>query len=280
MRVFISVDMEGVAGVNTLDQIVRGGAGYPDARRLMTEEANAAIRGAFDSGATTVVVNDSHGTMDNFVTELLDPRARVVSGAPRASCMVQGLSAADDLAVFIGYHAPAGAEGVLAHTYSSNFTELRVDGVPMSEADVNGLYAASFGVPLGVLSGDDEICRAARANFPGVIDVAVKQAHGFQSAENVSPDAARTAIRSAVATAVQAPPAPRPSPVGPFRLGVDFTVPLHADYAATVPGSERVGGRTLEREVADVAELMNLIMAWYYLASLGAAQFAAIAHRR
>src|SRR3977135_398107 len=123
MRVFISVDMEGGAGIATIDQIVGGGSGYPRAQDLMTAEANAAIRGAFAAGATDVLVNDSHGTMDNFVNADLDPRARVVFGAPRPSCMVQGISRDDDAALFIGYHAAAGADGVLAHTFSSNFTE-------------------------------------------------------------------------------------------------------------------------------------------------------------
>src|SRR3954466_5334473 len=111
--------MEGVAGVATNDQIIRGGTGYPRAQELMTEEANAAIRGAFDGGATEVVVNDSHGTMDNLLHDRVDPRARLIFGAPRASCMVQGISREDRLAVFIGYHAAAGAHGVLAHTFSS-----------------------------------------------------------------------------------------------------------------------------------------------------------------
>jgi len=111
MRVFISVDMEGVAGVATFDQVIRGGSGYPRAQELMTA----------------------------------DSRARVLFGAPRPSCMVQGISAADSLAVFVGYHAAAGSPGVLAHTFSSNFTELCVNGAPMTEAEVNGLYASSLG---------------------------------------------------------------------------------------------------------------------------------------
>src|SRR3954469_7340386 len=151
MRVFISVDMEGVAGVATFDQVIRGGSGYARAQELMTEEANAAIRGAFAGGATEVLVNDSHGTMDNLLHDQLDPRARLVFGAPRPSCMVQGISRDDDVAVFVGYHAGAGAEGVLAHTFSSNFTELRVNGEAMSEAEDNGLYAASLGGPVGVV---------------------------------------------------------------------------------------------------------------------------------
>ncbi len=111
IRVFISVDMEGIAGVATFDQVIRGGTGYGRAQELMTEEANAAIRGAFDGGATEVLVNDSHGTMDNLLHERLDPRVRIVFGAPRPSCMVQGITRDDAVAVFIGYHAAARRPG-------------------------------------------------------------------------------------------------------------------------------------------------------------------------
>lgn len=114
MRVFVSVDMEGVAGVATLDQIVRGGHGYPRAQQLMTAEANAAIRGALAAGADEVLVNDSHGTMDNLFADLLDRRARLLTGAPKPSCMMQGLDSGYDVALFVGYHAAAGEAGVLA----------------------------------------------------------------------------------------------------------------------------------------------------------------------
>ncbi|HET6793498.1 MAG TPA: M55 family metallopeptidase, partial [Acidimicrobiales bacterium] len=184
-RVLISVDMEGVAGVASWDQTIRGGHGYPRAQELMTEEANAAVRGALAGGADEVVVNDSHGTMDNLIHERLDPRARLVFGAPRASCMVQGVRAGDALAVFVGYHAPAGEEGVLAHTFSAHFTELRVNGQPMSEGEVNGLYCASLGVPVGVLAGDDRICDIAGKAFPGVTAVEVKRAEGFSATDSL-----------------------------------------------------------------------------------------------
>ena len=121
MKVYISVDMEGIAGIATMDQIIRGGTGYPRAQALMTAEANAAIAGAFDAGAEAVVVNDSHGTMDNLLHEQLDPRARLVFGAPKAQCMAQGLNDDTDVALFVGYHAPAGSHGVVAHTFSASF---------------------------------------------------------------------------------------------------------------------------------------------------------------
>src|SRR3954447_4113548 len=219
--------MEGVAGVATFDQIIRGGRGYTRAPTLMTAEANAAIRAAFAAGADEVLVNDSHGTMDNLLHDRLDARARVVFGAPRPSCMVQGISPGDAIAVFVGYHAAAGAPGVLAHTFSSNFTELRVNGQPMSEAEVNGLYAASLGVPVGVVTGDDRICEVARKAFPGVHAVEVKRAHGWSATDSLQPSAAAELIEQGVADAVRSAGELRPQPVpDSLTLEVDFATPL------------------------------------------------------
>ncbi|MCA1710574.1 MAG: M55 family metallopeptidase [Actinobacteria bacterium] len=280
IRVFISVDMEGVAGVATLDQIIRGGTGYPRAQELMTAETNAAIRGAFAGGADEVVVNDSHGTMDNLLHEKLDPRARLVFGAPRPSCMVQGVTREDTLAVFVGYHAAAGAHGVLSHTFSSNFTELRVNGQPMSEAEVNGLFAGSLGVPVGVLTGDDQICQLAEKAFPGIVTVPVKQAEGTTATSTLHPHVACDLIERAVAGAVGAGTvAPTPVPEQ-LSLEIDFATPLMADLAATVVGSRRLSARTLQRDLDSVADLLSLVMSWYYLSSIAAQQSAALAFRR
>lgn len=281
MRVFISVDMEGVAGVATFDQIIRGGSGYPRAQALMTAEANAAIRGAFAAGATEVLVNDSHGTMDNLLHDQLDARARVLFGAPRPSCMVQGLTRDDDVALFVGYHAAAGADGVLAHTYSSNFTELRVNGAPMTEAEVNGLLAASLGVPVAVVTGDDQICQVARKAFPGVTAVEVKKATGYSAADSLAPATACELIERSVTEALTSAGEMRAQPLpGELAVEVDFASPLGADFAAAVPRTERLSARTLRGTVDDTDDLMRLIMAWYYLASLAAQQHASLAYRR
>lgn len=281
MRVFISVDMEGVAGIATFDQVIRGGSGYPRAQELMTGEANAAIRGALAAGADEVLVNDSHGTMDNLIHDRIDRRARILFGAPRPSCMVQGISAADSLAIFVGYHAAAGSPGVLAHTFSSNFTELRINGQPMTEAEVNGLYASSLGVPVGVVTGDDEICDVARKAFPGVTAVEVKKAAGYSATDSLAPEAARDAIEAAVTAAVTNASSLRALPAADqLVLEVDFTNPLMADYAASVPATQRVAALTLRGEVPTVDDLMRLVMAWYYLAALASQQLGALIHRR
>ncbi|HKD99204.1 MAG TPA: M55 family metallopeptidase [Micromonosporaceae bacterium] len=281
MRVFISIDMEGVAGVATLDQILRGGSGYPRAQELMTAEANAAIRGASAGGATDILVNDSHGTMDNLLADRLDRRARLLLGAPKASCMAQGVRVGDACAVFIGYHAAAGTTGVLAHSFSVGFTEVRLNGVPVSEAEVNGVYVGSRGVPVAALSGDDHICKVARNAFPGVAAIEVKTSVSFAAADALAPAEACERIEEAVAAAV-AGSAELPRPVTPERLAleVDFATPLAADLAGGVPGSRRTGGRTLARDAADVDELMSTVMAWYHLGGLAAQQIAAITTRR
>jgi D-amino peptidase len=195
--------------------------------------------------------------------------------------MVQGITADDAMAVFVGYHAAAGAEGVLAHTFSSNFTEVRVNGQPMTEAEVNGLYASSLGVPVGVLTGDDQICGVASKAFPGVTTVEVKQAHGFSATDTLAPSAARERIEDAVRAAVAGAGELRAQPL-PDRLDVeiDFALPLGADLAGSVPGSTRVAGRTLRAEARDVQELLGFVMSWYYLAMIAAQQHATLAVRR
>jgi D-amino peptidase len=280
-RVFISVDMEGVAGVATLDQILRGGHGYPRAQALMTAEANAAVRGAIAAGADEVVVNDSHGTMDNLLPDLLDRRARLLNGSPKPSCMVQGLAREHDVALFIGYHAAATDIGVLAHTYSSNFTALRVNGQPQSEAEVNALLAADVGVAVGLVTGDDQICAVAEKVLPGVRTARVKTAHGFAASESLHPDASCELIESAAAAAVSDAANLEPLPLpDSFLVEVDVSTQLGADYAANVPGCERVSAHTVRYVAADATQLMAVITSWYYLVSLAAQQMSQIAHRR
>lgn len=266
MQVYVSVDMEGIAGVATRDQIVRGGHGYPRAQALMTAETNAAIEGAFRGGATEVLVNDSHGTMDNLLHEDLDPRARLLFGTPKTQCMAEGVSAEHDLAIFLGYHAPAGGPGVLAHSFSAHFTELRVNGRAVSEADVALLQLAVVGVPLGLVVGDDVICDLVTERMPGVATLAVKKAHGWSAADSLSPTSARERVREACAEAVRT--ADRLSvPSVPDRLVVEVDLPSlpSAEQVRMMPGAERVAPLTVRSEVAGVDDLIGFIVVAYQL---------------
>ncbi|MEV7010029.1 M55 family metallopeptidase [Streptosporangium sp. NPDC051022] len=268
MQVYVSIDMEGVAGIATMDQVVRGGHGYPAAQRLMTAEANAAIAGAFDAGADSVLVNDSHGTMDNLIHEELDPRARLIFGSPKLDCMAEGISANHDVAIFLGYHAAAGDPGVLAHTYSSNFAEVRLNGRPVSEAEVNALQAAAVGVPVGLVTGDDVICATVRAQLPAARTVEVKTAHGIYSADSLSPTVARERIRAAtaetVAAAADLPPVEIPAEL---HLEIDMPNAAAAELGAMIPTFTRTGDRTVEGRLAGPREVLGVISVCYELAA-------------
>ncbi|HUR49176.1 MAG TPA: M55 family metallopeptidase [Acidimicrobiales bacterium] len=281
MKVFISVDMEGVAGVATLDQIVRGGGGYGRAQELMTQEANAAIAGAFDGGATEVLVNDSHGTMDNLLHDRLDPRARVVFGAPRAQCMAHGLTADSQVALFIGFHAAAGDAGVLAHTFSAYFREVCINGAPVSETEVNALYAASMGVPVGLVTGDDSICAKVDKVLPHASTVVVKRHEGFSAADSLHPEKARELIAAAAAEAVKnASSLPRPELPDQFVIDVELEQPTMAELVSFIPGVARSGETTVHVTVKTADDMVGFICASYYLATMGAQQRLSLLTRR
>ncbi|MYS84961.1 M55 family metallopeptidase [Embleya scabrispora] len=268
MDVYISIDMEGIAGIATIDQIVRGGGGYRNAQEMMTGEANAAIEGAFAAGADNVLINDSHGTMDNLLARDLDPRARVIQGSPKAQCMASGLGENHGVALFIGYHAAAGAPGVLAHTFSSDFGAVRLNNRTVTEAEVNGLLAAQHGVPIGLVTGDNEVCAATAAAFPGVITVPVKTAEGVHAANSVHPSTAQDLIRAGAAAAVEKAATVEALELPEkFVFEVGFQIPLAAEIAASTPGAERVDQLTVRCEAPDPNGVIDLVNIWATIAA-------------
>src|SRR6478735_4110933 len=150
MHVYLSVDMEGVAGVVHVDQTRRTGHDYERARRWMTAEANAAVLGAYDAGATEVLVNDSHGDMRNLVLEELDPRVEVISGSLKPWSMAEGVTAGARAALFVGYHAGAGSQaGILDHTYYGRVVaRCRVGGRDWNETALNAAVCGALDVPV------------------------------------------------------------------------------------------------------------------------------------
>ena len=270
MHVYISVDMEGIAGIATLDQTVRGGTGYARAQLLMTEETNAAIAGAFDAGAATVVVNDSHGSMDNLLHADLDPRARLVFGSPKMQCMAEGLTTEHDVALFIGYHAPAGGPGVLAHTFSSLFADVRLDGRTVSETDVNTLYAATQGVPVGLVTGDDIICGLVDTASPTTETVVVKTAHGWSATNSLPPTLAREKIREGAQRAVRKADSLKPVELrDEWVLEIVHPTTTSAELAEGVPGSRRTSDRAVAHRLGNVEDILGLITVNAQMASSG-----------
>src|SRR5262245_30949596 len=176
-KVYISVDMEGMSGVVGDDQTSAGQPEYARARKLMAEDANAAIRGAFAGGATEVVVNDSHGSQRNLLPEDLDPRARLISHSFKRHGMVEGLDETFDAILVVGYHAKAEApRGLFAHTGSGVVRDLNVNGVSVGEGGMNAAMAAWYGVAVALVTGDDAAVEEVKGVVPGIRTVAVKRA--------------------------------------------------------------------------------------------------------
>lgn len=274
MDVFISVDMEGIAGITTMRQILRGTDDYPRARQLMTDEANAAVAGAFEGGATRVVVSDSHGDMGNLLPDRLDRRAELVAGTPKLPwSMLTGIGPDFAVALFVGYHAGGGVEGaVMDHTYTGYFFDVRVNGDPWNETHLNAALAGSFGVPVGLVTGDDKCCDQAK-RLKGVRTVAVKKGIGRHVAACLSPNVAHERIRRAALEATKTANELlvfRPKP--PFKLEVDMISTSCTELAALAPGTRRTGPRTVAVETKTVQDMVQVLLAWMYLARHAAPQ--------
>lgn len=269
MRVFVSIDMEGVAGVSDRRHVDRGSDDFAVHRTLMAGEANAVVAGAAAAGATRILVNDSHGDMANLLPTDLDPRAELVTGSVKPSGMLAAHQEAD-VALFVGYHARAGtAAAVLDHSYSSTCVyEIRLNGEPVGEAELNAGVLGSAGIPVALVSGDQTACAQIGAVLPGIRQVVVKQALGHRGAVHLHPERARELLRSATEEVLRGPlPVPY-RPRGPYTVEMDFYLTSMADLAQSVPGSRRTGPRTLAFTSDDLGELARARNALVGLASL------------
>ncbi len=260
MKVFISADIEGVAGVVVPAQGQPGNPEYERARRLMTAEVSAAVAGAFDGGANSVLVNDGHGPQLNLIPDLLDPRAELLLGRPKPAGMCAGLDTDFDAVFFTGYHSGAGRHGVLSHTVNGfAFAGIRVNGTDCAEATLYGAYAGSLGVPVALLSGDDQLMAQCAGKFPGAQAVVVKHAVGHRAARSLSPQRACAAIRAGAAKSIQGLQLCYPARIeGPYRLEMDLNTVAIADLAAIIPAAERLGPWT----VAFSAITMSDVLGW------------------
>lgn len=276
MRVYVSVDMEGLAGVAHPNQVSFGTGvdrvDYDRSRGLMAGEANAAIEAALDAGATEVVVNDSHWLMRNLRAEDLVPGARLVIGDKPLS-MTQGIGEGEDpfdAAVFVGYHAGAGdADGVIAHTYSSaTVMAVRVNRVAHNEAGLNAIRLGHHDVPVVLVAGDDRLALEVEALLPWAEQVVVKRGLGYSLADTMTPGDACAAIRDGTRRALGRLDAMRPyRPEPPLHGEVDFRFPAHAAYAAVLPEVERTGPRTVAFAADDGEEFYRRFLAIQRLAA-------------
>ncbi|MFQ5886494.1 MAG: M55 family metallopeptidase [Anaerolineae bacterium] len=247
MKVYISCDMEGISGVVSSEQTHSGDKEYERARKLMTEEANAAIEGALVGGASEIVVNDAHGEGRNILIEGLNPQAQLISGWPRPWGMMQGIDGTFDAAFFIGYHAQAGTkDGIIAHTISGRIYQVKLNEEPIGETGLNAALAGHFGVPVVLVTGDRLLAEEARAFLGASLEtVIVKEGYGTRAAKCLPPQRAQQLIREAAERALKEDGEPfRVSP--PLTLTVDFARGVQSEMAELIPGVVRLEGRRVE----------------------------------
>jgi len=249
LKVFISVDMEGISGVVHSDQTSAGTAEYSAARKWMAQDVNAAVQGAIEAGATEIIVNDSHGSMRNLDPDDLDPRATLISGSPKPLSMMQGIDSSFQACLLIGYHAKAGTtDAILDHTISSSVVRsIRVNGIEMPELGLNAAIAGAYGVPVVLVSGDAAVCRQAGEILGnGVTTVQVKEAIGRLAAKLVPMPESRRLIREGVKAALGKVGVVKPFKFSsPCNFELSYHVSAQADIGAMIPGVKRLDARTL-----------------------------------
>ncbi|MGI5322554.1 M55 family metallopeptidase [Actinomadura nitritigenes] len=262
MKVFVSVDMEGVSGLTDPEEMRAGGRGYERGCELMTGDANAAVRAAFDAGADQVVVTDSHGRGKNLRADLIDERCTLIRGPHMAMRMGEGLDGSFDVALYVGYHARAGAErGVLNHTWMGReILDARLNGEVAGEIRLMAGYAGSLGVPVGLVAGDEAACVEARDVLGAVPTVAVKAGRDRYAAELIPPARAQEMIYETALRSLRAPSGWRPLAVtSPYTLSVDWNSTSIAQSCALIPGVTLTASRTTEFTSADYAEVVGLL---------------------
>jgi D-amino peptidase len=249
MRVLVSVDMEGIAGVADPEDVSPGHGEYDRNRELMTAEASAAVRGVLDfDPAAQVLVSDAHAQFRNLLPGQLDRHAELLRGKPKPDGMLAGLAADVDAAIFIGYHGKAGtSRSVLAHTiHGGVVADVRCDGRSLGELGLNAAMAAHSGAAPVLVSGDDSVAAEAADVVPGMRAVVVKRALGGTAAASLHPAEACDQIRQAVPAALADRGAVRPPAFpGPVQLEVDVLRPWQAERPLLVPGISLKGSRTL-----------------------------------
>ena len=250
MKVYISADMEGITGLVDAHDVQPAGRDYEHGRVMMTEDVNAAVRGAFDAGATDVLVNDAHGPKRNLLHDQLDPRARLIKGASKRMGMFEGLDATFDATLCVGYHSRAGTLGVMSHTFMGHEIEdIWLDDRPVGEFGMVHAASAALGVPVLMLSGDDAACDEAEKWDASTTTVTVKQVRDRFAAELVPAPTARGMIESSAHAAIAdcrgqfREPARLPEPV---TLAVRWQSATVASHLQGIPGVRLRDSRTIE----------------------------------
>jgi len=262
LKVYISIDMEGIGGVVTSEQLGPTGFEYQRARQFMTDELNAAIQGARDAGATEIVISDSHGNGQNVLIDQLPQDVTIIRSWPRPLMMMQGIDSTFAAALLIGYHAgTANPQGVRAHTMSSaTLTGIALNGEQQPEGGISAAIAGHFGVPIVMISGDDIAVAEVQKIVGPVEGAVVKRAISFHSAATLTPKAAQEIIRRAAKTGVERRGSFNPHAIpGSIAVDISFKHYRAAELLAYLPYVTRVTSHTIRFNGKDILEVSRFI---------------------
>ncbi|HDI74914.1 MAG: hypothetical protein DRJ52_03230 [Thermoprotei archaeon] len=265
MKIYISADMEGIAGVVAKDHVSSTGRDYEKMRKYMTCEVSAAVRAALEEEAEYVLVNDSHGSMINLLLdELPYENVEIITGGLKPLLMMEGLDSSFSAAFFIGYHAKKHTAGaVLDHTISGRaINYVKINGVEVSEFYLNAAVAGHYGVPVALVTGDDKITSEAEKTIKNIEVVPVKYGISRYAARHIHPKKAQLLIAEAAKRALSKVKRGEIEPLKvkePVSLEVFFTDSSIAEVASLVPGVKRVSGSVVRYEAQDVIEAYKLL---------------------
>lgn len=263
-KVFISADMEGISGISASDQLSAAGAEYGRSRRMMADDVNAAIRGARRGGATDIVVNDSHGSMRNLRLEDLDDQVRLISHSFKRSGMMEGLDESFDAVIFIGYHAKAGnATGLFAHTGSGVVRDVSVNGRSLGEGGLNTMVAASYGVPVVLVTGDDVAVKQVAEVATSAKTVAVKHAINPRAVELRPFKAVHEEIETAAYQGVRDAKKFPPDRAASYKVQVQFDEVTIPEVAQSLPTMTRPAPDTIAFTTDSMPKAYTLIRLLY-----------------
>jgi D-amino peptidase len=270
MKIYISADIEGIWGVVSRKQTGGDSVDYQRARKLMTAEVNLVCENLWKNGATEILVNDSHGPMDNLLIEELDPKVSLISGYPKILSMMEGLDESFDAVMLIGYHPKGGSEkGIFDHTYAGReIRSLKLDGQEVGEIGLNARVAAHFGVPVILVSGDRKVCEDAKDEIGDIKTVAVKVALSRYCARNLPFDTMKETYRAAIKQAVasfgsRSLPRISKEPV----VEVTFHQSIMAEVAESIPKVEKTGNNTIRYQASDMIDVYRVMRSAVTLAS-------------
>jgi len=267
LKIFISVDMEGIGGIGTGAMTSSAGKDYSMGRRLMTDEVNAVVDAIFDrEPSAEILINDSHGDHQNLLHTELDPRVVYIQGAIKPLGMVQGLDGTFDGVIFIGYHARAGdPDGFLAHTGTGSVKGLWLNDIEVGEGGMNAAFAGSLGVPV-ILASGDSAATAELGELLGTETVTTKTAETPASARLIHPERVREMLVRGVGRAIDSLEEGRIPPFdvgGAVQVRMRFASTTHVDILMSIPGISKVDGFTVQYDAENADQAYRLIRLMY-----------------